>query len=423
MVETGYILDSIRLGKLVHGGQCIAETNDGKRVFVWGGLPGELVNVLVTRKRKGVLEAAVDKVLEPSPSRISKLHHRDINLSIQTWSIMDFNLELESKQNILQETFIREGVDINLASFFSNDLQSAYRNKVEFSFWGDDSGIHYSHFLRATHQKTILEYPYNSLIYSSISEKAKIFIEELQSSGVRAGDLKSVTFRSETRKDLSSAKIATSLFVKSKDFLKLEFPNLAVYYSNPKSPASVATKKIYQNGETILSDKILGKEIIYDVLSFFQVNLPIFEEALKFIEKEVKSVPSIDMYSGVGAIGLSVGADTLVESKLPNIRMAEKNCKSLQTKIIHACSEEALEYIVEDKILIVDPPRAGLHKKVVEKINQVLPPKIIYLSCNPITQARDIKMLENDYEIISARGFNFFPRTPHIECLVILKKK
>jgi 23S rRNA (uracil1939-C5)-methyltransferase len=127
------------------------------------------------------------------------------------------------------------------------------------------------------------------------------------------------------------------------------------------------------------------------------------------------------MYSGVGAIGLSVGASVLVESDDANIKLAQSNAKGSGVEVIHATSEAALNHIQSGDVLIVDPPRAGLHKDVVERILEVKPSKIIYLSCNPSTQARDVTMLHDMYEVIHAQGHNFFPRTPHIESLVVLK--
>ena len=91
-------------------------------------------------------------------------------------------------------------------------------------------------------------------------------------------------------------------------------------------------------------------------------------------------------------------------------------------RAIHAKSEEALDYIEPDQSVILDPPRAGCDKKLIDRLLEVNPEKIIYLSCNPSTQARDIKILLEKYEIEDVKTFNFFPRTPHIENLIILKK-
>jgi hypothetical protein len=135
-------------------------------------------------------------------------------------------------------------------------------------------------------------------------------------------------------------------------------------------------------------------------------------------------LPILDLYSGVGTIGLTIGGDdvTLVEMNEHAVREMKQNIARLgkNAEAVLAASEQALDYITTDKTIIVDPPRAGLHTAVIEKLLEAKPPRIIYLSCNPVTQARDISLLAQIYGIRAHKGYNFFPRTPHIEHLVIL---
>jgi 23S rRNA (uracil1939-C5)-methyltransferase len=136
---------------------------------------------------------------------------------------------------------------------------------------------------------------------------------------------------------------------------------------------------------------------------------------------------TVDMYSGVGTIGLTIGGSgvTLVEVNEHAIREMRENIAELglDATAILAPSENALDSIVGDKTIIVDPPRAGLHEAVIERLLETKPERIIYLSCNPVTQARDVARLAEVYGIRAHQGYNFFPRTPHIEHLVVLDKK
>jgi 23S rRNA (uracil1939-C5)-methyltransferase len=158
--------------------------------------------------------------------------------------------------------------------------------------------------------------------------------------------------------------------------------------------------------------------------SFFQVNVPIFQKVLKKIQEHTKGKQVTDMYGGVGSIGLSVGNDpVIVELDDATVAMAKRNAADTVAQVVHASTEKALEYITKDRLLIVDPPRAGLHKDVVAKILELPPEQIIYLSCNPSTQARDMALLQDKYSLVSFTGYNFFPRTPHIETLAILQRK
>jgi 23S rRNA (uracil1939-C5)-methyltransferase len=105
--------------------------------------------------------------------------------------------------------------------------------------------------------------------------------------------------------------------------------------------------------------------------------------------------------------------------------MARVNAKNsgLDAKVVEASTEKVSEYITADYPVIFDPPRAGLHAKIVDAVLEVLPPKIVYLSCNPATQAHDLTRLQETYIVEHFEVFNFFPRTPHIETLAILKRR
>jgi 23S rRNA (uracil1939-C5)-methyltransferase len=103
----------------------------------------------------------------------------------------------------------------------------------------------------------------------------------------------------------------------------------------------------------------------------------------------------------------------------------ERNIEELgvDATAVLAPSEQALDYITGDKTIIVDPPRAGLHEAVIDRLLEEKPERIIYLSCNPATQARDVMRLAELYGVKEHRGYNFFPHTPHIENLVVLDLK
>ncbi len=102
----------------------------------------------------------------------------------------------------------------------------------------------------------------------------------------------------------------------------------------------------------------------------------------------------------------------------------ERNISSLDITAtpVLASSENALDQITSDRLVIVDPPRAGLHRDVADRLLEVTPSRIVYLSCNPVTQARDVRFLLDKYSIAYVQGYNFFPRTPHIENLIVLNK-
>ncbi len=411
----------LRIEKLVHGGQAIGTLADGRRAFVWNALPGELVGIQQTKRKNKFIEAVAVEIIESSPSRISP--RDDAYLSTSPWQIMDFAVENEYKQAILQETMQREHVayDATIA-MRSSDQAWQYRNKMEYSFWADDDGLHLALFNRGSHGKRIITG--SSIAMPVIDTTANAIVAVLNKHKIRGSQLKTVVVRCNQQGESVAA-----LFVKDESFpdlpeLKDLCRGIAVYYSNPKSPASIITRELYRFGDTTLTDTINDSPITYDVNSFFQVNLSVFSLALAEMIQALTGKPFIDMYSGVGTIGLSIGGSAiLVESDPHNTAMARRNSEGTSAQVVEATAETALEYIDCAYNLVVDPPRAGLHRKVVEKILDEKPPIVAYLSCNPATQARDLALLQSGYRISSLTGYNFFPRTPHIESLAILKQR
>lgn len=416
-------MQEVEIEKLVHGGQGLGTLPDGRKVFVWGALPGEKVSVRILKGKKSYAEAITEEVLQPSPLRIEA---RESNyLATSPWQIIPFAAENDYKKLIVQELFVQAHVPIPDFAMTTAGEEWHYRNKMEYSFWGDDDGLHIALHNRGSHRKTIVQG--SELALPAIDVAARDVLKELQKHDLRAGDLKTIIVRCS-----QAGEAVVSLFVKPTEFIELEKPDsvkgLRVYHSNPKSPASVPTKLLYEKGHPLLHDTLLGTPFTYDGDSFFQVNIPVFEKALERIREHVADNEAIvDMYAGAGSIGLSVAAKSvqLVELDPATTAMARVNADAtgLDTEVIESSSEKVLEYIVSDKPVIFDPPRAGLHDKVVERTLDAMPPQVVYLSCNPATQARDLAKLQEKYDITYFEAFNFFPHTPHIETLAVLKRK
>jgi 23S rRNA (uracil1939-C5)-methyltransferase len=408
--------------KLVHGGQGIGTCEDGRKIFVWNALPGERVRARVIKRKRSYLEAIAEDIVEASSERVAP---KEPNyLATSPWQILIFEAENKYKKEIVEELFAQAHVELPEFGVTSAGEQWHYRNKMEYSFWGDDSGLHLALFSRGSHQKQIVEG--SELARVELDAGAQAVLSELQKCKIRAGDLKTIIVRSS-----QGGEVVASLFVKPETFTELSLPasvkGLRVYHSNPKSPASVPTKLLYELGDATLQDELLGRPFTYDVDSFFQVNIPIFEKALERIKAHCSVNEIVDLYAGVGSIGLSVASKAveLVELDPATAAMARVNAEAsgLKAEVVAASTEKALDFIVGDKPVIFDPPRAGLHDKVVVRVLETNPPQVAYLSCNPATQARDLAKLQDAYKIDFFETFNFFPHTPHIETLAVLTKK
>jgi len=425
-------IEAITLEKIVGGGQALGTAPDGRKVFVWGGLPGETVNISVTKKKSKMIEGVVSDVITRSDQRIEP-RDPDSHLSTSPWQIMTFEAEQHYKAALIEEAFELHNIVLpQPISLYSDGKEFAYRNKIEFSFWfdTDTEKLSLAFFRRGTHGKIPVDG--TSLAHPAILDTAQHIVDTLNLLKVEGRMLKTLLIRCNKQGRVSWQLYVKDDMVPAEELLRsvgINAVSAEVIFSNPKSPASVITSRIARTSRTPLQDTVLDVPFRYATEGFFQINLPVYEQALRDMKQWIlPDTPVVDLYSGVGTIGLTIGGEdvTLVEINEHAVREMEMNIKRLQrtgARAVLAPSEKALDYITKESCIIVDPPRAGLHEDVIEKFLTEQPRRIIYLSCNPVTQARDVEKLAEKYGIKAHGGYNFFPRTPHIEHLVILDLK
>ena len=427
MKKTTY--ERLSLTKTIGGGQALGTLDDGRTALVWGGLPGEDVTILLTKKKSSYVEGIVTEVHTASPERVAPADP-DSYLSTSPWQIMSFDAEQRHKAELIHEAFMLHGVTLpSITKVYTDGVTQRYRNKVEFSWYGDATAsgetLDLAFFRRGTKGKIVVHD--SILLPEPMLELAKTIRDDLGQLGISARQLKTLLIRSD-QKGLCVWQLYTkdeNLGITQELIDSWPAQGGEVIYSNPKSPASVITTRELTTGNLTLTDTILDKTFQYVAEGFFQVNIPVYEQALRDMREWVlPHAPTIDMYAGVGSIGLTIGRKntTLVELNEAAVGEMHRNIESLgnSAQAVLSSSEQALEYITSDACVIVDPPRAGLHADVIAKILETKPARLIYLSCNPVTQARDVALLLESYKIIHHKGYNFFPRTPHIENLVVL---
>lgn len=504
---------TLTLDTIVGGGQALGTLDDGRKAFVWGGLPGETVSIRITKKKSHFVEGIVTEVLTASPERIAPLDPASY-LSTSPWQIMSFDAEQHYKAALIEEAFeLHDIVLPNPIQVYSDGITAHYRNKVEFS-WYSVAGEESESFVLAKHlqpkpsadaysteawreavsagqEVSDSHHTYEiaetlDLAFFRRGSKGKIVIDEcsllpeaimtlarairdlLRAHHVTARQLKTLLIRCDQQ-----GRCVWQLYVKDETFDHISeeearaLPAMGgeIIYSDPRSPASRITTRLASFGDIVLSDTLLGVPFRYATEGFFQVNVPVYEQALNdmaawlgdespvsgkhlqpeksndayskdFPREAVSSIHEasytythkvLDLYSGVGTIGLTIGGTqcTLVEIDEHAVREMKRNITALgsHARAILAPTEKALEYITSDMIVVIDPPRAGMHQDVIARLLEMKPPRIIYLSCNPVTQARDIARLAPSYGIRWHQGYNFFPRTPHIEHCIVLDCK
>ena len=411
----------VKIEKFIPGGFALGTNTDGKKIFFWNALPGETITEYeITKNKSSYAEAIATKIKNPSPFRVEPKD--DCFLSTSPWQILDYKYELEQKALLIQEIFREHQIKIDAPEIITDDKDYHYRNKMEYALYYDKekSKISLAFHARGSHRKIPIKK--SSIERPEIFQKATEIVNDLNARGEEARKFQSLLLRCNQKGEVSGG----------------------LYENHKPHP-------VFAN----LKDTILGEEYSYSPNGFFQINLPVYEMALSEIKKQIVSKNVLDLYAGVGTIGLSVARDkdlTLVEvdgfafeelcKNLPENALSrsingdgpfterpspvttgarERSEKDAFLAIL-ARSEEVLTYIQPDQTVILDPPRAGCDRKLIDELLKKTPEKIIYLSCNPATQARDVKLLLEKYQIDQVKAFNFFPRTPHIENLIILSR-
>ncbi len=410
----------LTIEKLVFGGQGLAK-KDGKTCLVWNALPLEAVQARIVKKTHSIYEAVADEILQPSPERIAaaETHY----LSCGPWQIVKWDAENEWKRKIAAETYERIGglKEIPHPSILSDpSKQFGYRNKIEYGFSRSGSGLSFAFFERDTHSKFAIEPCL--LAEDSINRSALHILAWLKKEGIPERCLKSLVVRSDNNgRTIAGLFITEALGIKTHPALNDFLAGFHIYYSE---------KLIHGAGEKRLTALLNGIPLKFGLFSFFQINAPVFEKTLEdmafYLDPSKKLV---DFYSGVGAIGIGLKgrykSAVLVDSHPEAIAYAKENIELNGLKNCEAVlssAEKMTRLIESDSILVFDPPRAGLDPKVLRKILSEKPARILYLSCDVATHARDIKILSSRYELKGLKLYNFFPRTPHIESLAVLDR-
>jgi 23S rRNA (uracil1939-C5)-methyltransferase len=408
--------------------------HEGAPIRVFGMYPGES-GIVEAHKKRGIWFGTLKEIFIASPAR--KLPDESHHLACSPWQSAEYASQLEWKRGILEDSFSYYQ-NAPKVSIVSADRFFGYRTKIEFSFSDRDHLGNSSPLSLAFHERgggsRRLPLPEGCLLGSTqMNRVAESVLVKLRDAGYSARDLKTLV----VRESKSNGNVIAILYVKRDELQRFStddierLSGIIVFHSTEKSPASVPTRELWRSGEGFLDESILGMNIRYSWDSFFQNNVPMFELALRSMQNAIPEEGKVlELYSGVGAIGLGLAHRSLkvhgIEIVPSAVDFAKANAKhnDIQNYVSECIPAEKVDARLLDGIstLIVDPPRSGLHSTVIEMIKEKLPPMIVYLSCNPETQARDYSMLKDLYRIESVEGFDFYPQTPHVESLLVLSR-
>ncbi|MCI5050960.1 MAG: methyltransferase [Candidatus Pacebacteria bacterium] len=448
----------VKIESLAPSGHGIAENG----WYILGAFPEDTVRAKRYKEAEEIIYAELIEIIEPSPNRTyspTKSPFFDPNAP---WQYLDIDAEDRFKKNIIRNIFKKYNININseIASQTRNDnslLTEGYRNKAAYAFTYDsDNKLSFALFTRGISQPGKISQSENILVHPVINKIGKQFLEFFNQKKVPLETLKYLTLRysyytntvvaqilvtESSRKKLPWKKSDLKTFIHQHS----EIQGIIVSQSEPQVRSANIIKDFYTLGDIEITEEILGKKYTYHPSQFFQIYPDAFAQILTDCENLITSIPNhhqyelLDFFAGIGIIGLHIsdlvqsihGVEqsalaskyALINAQQNNIEISDQAGDASDFQFTEANVDEALEYIKSDQILIVDPARSGLTKKSLEKIVQVQPEYIIYISCNPETQARDYKVLHDVYDIKWSRAYNLFPKTPHIEHVLFLKRK
>lgn len=400
-------MENIRIEKIDNMGRGICYI-DNKITFVPNTLPGELVNINITKESKKYNEGIVTKYLETSPDRVESLCPYFDSCGGCALLNTSYSNTLKYKKEKLESIILKYSglkLDINVIES-PNDLH--YRNKITLKIKNSE----YGYYISETHK--LVKIDDCLLAEQSISD----FIKDIKYLGIKDGEL---VIRTNYLNELL-------LVIDSKTKPQIDIDYLT---NNHKIKGIILNNKLVY-GESSFKEVInhLIFNVSYD--SFFQVNREIcriiFDKLNEYIDK---SKCILDLYSGVGTLGISVSHKVDKVYSLEIVKNATLNGIS-NAKLNDASNIYFMLGKVEDNIkkikdeidtIILDPPRAGLDKVTRDFITRMNPQKIIYISCDPMTLARDLKELSLNYKVKEVTGLDMFPYTYHIETMCLLEKR
>lgn len=409
-------LKTIIADKMVFGGNSIGKI-DGKAVFIPYGIPGEKYEIRIVneKSRKDYDIAEIVNILEKSPSRVQpQCPYYGVCGGCNLMHI-DSKAQVEFRKEILKDLFSNNGIELCAENIqVISGPESGYRARFQLT----DGGLSEKRGNTVINIKNCVcaEKPMNDYLNSTdISERPRGRIQCFASEKVCAlGNGQDSKFLIAVPKEKP-----VQNKIQGKKNRKLKLKENHYFAGTSESP------------ENTVCVELDGKKIWFDVRGFFQSNLFVFEKTCNLIKSKLgKGKNVLDMYAGCGSISVFLKDNfenlVLVEHNRDALVFAERNLAGTKHTSYGLSGENWAKNCssgISFDAAVIDPPRSGMEKSVLEYLKNSGIPFLACLSCDPATQARDISYLQkNGYYIDSVHLLDFYPNTSHIESLVIMKK-
>ena len=412
--------------RLVHGGSGLARLDTGQAVFVGGVLPGEQVEIALRRKRKGFLEADLLKIIIPSPDRIASPCNSELQCTGATWPHIAYPAQLRYKQDILLDTLKRIGgiEPRRTLSILPSPHTDHYRLRTQFTVRMKDGRQRIGFFRQGSYDLIEVE---DAFLLHPLINKTLRAIRSFSDQLPRL---------SEIHVNASPSGAVHILFFSEDN----TYPPMDSFFSRLVNivPEVIGLtgfgcrKKIFSLGNRRLTLEIEGFTLSATEGNFFQVNW----EQNKNMVRTVLDFAALtgdeivlDLYCGIGNFTLPLSQRAKfaigIESGYSAIEDAVANAKGngiANVEFIADDMQKGLKTLIQRKlradVIVLDPPRAGATLKTLERVLAFVPKKIVYVSCNPSTLARDLKFFHLfGFRLDRLQPVDMFPYTYHIECV------
>lgn len=468
--KTAKTIEGVKIEKMGSEGKCLGQLPDDRVVFVPYSAPGDIVDIRLGRSRKSYAEGVITKIVSPSPYRITpRCQHFGLCGGCK-WQHLPYSLQLEGKQQQVYDQLERIG---HLSVKEKHPIIGAeeiydYRNKLEFTFsnrrWLTEAEVAEDETYPARFYEGLgfhIPGRFDKVLdiqtchlQNDLSNRIRLFIKDYchKHSGYPFYDLRNHEgyMRTLMIRTSSNGEVMVVVVFAYEESEKREallssiqktFPEITslMYVINDKLNDSLGDQEVLlYSGADHIWEEMEGLRYKIGPKSFYQTN----SQQSYHLYQEVRRLAQLkgnelvyDLYTGTGTIasfvsrsakrviGIEYVPEAIDDAKinaqvngLDNLTFFAGDMKDILT------TDFIKEYGQPD-VVITDPPRAGMHPSVVEVLLQTAPKRIVYVSCNPATQARDVSMMSEQYEVVASQPVDMFPHTSHVENILLLELK
>ena len=464
----------LRIDSLAHGGEGVARYGEGGYVvFVEGAIPGDIVRAVVSKRKRSYAHARSVQIVQPSHERIAPTAtHPGV-----AWQVLPYERQLQIKREQVEDALRRIG---RLEGFEMEDIVPAlaqwrYRNKLEYSFGQDEDGALVCGFHASGGRKRV-EPIEDCLLASEVGNRAReVALGWAREQGLRAWDrhresvaadtllLRNLVVREGRHSGMLQIRIVTTdgeldvpslaaalvadlgeqtisgvLWTRSSSLAETTMGGeTELVWGDAELPERLAIRPVPGGAPPPERAPMAELDLRISSEAFFQTNTEM-AEVLYGIVADYAALEGwervYDLYSGIGTIALTLAPRAgelwgieIVEQAVADAIAAAKRNEVTNAHFFAGDARLALPELIEragkPDVVVVDPPRAGLSQKVVRRIVDASPKRIVYVSCNPTTLAPNAaQLVEAGWRLVKVRPVDMFPQTPHIECVALLER-